>query len=699
MKRTDQELIFNEETSTAMRKRSMVNNEFFADVVFVVGPEKKRIFAHKLLLVMSSEYFYIMFNGNFAESKTGEVVLEEDDPDLFLTILRYIYTDEINFTLENIRDIYNSAKKFMLTELIALVKEYMMKQINEGSVLRILNENQPYGFPCVTTKCLEVISDNPTFYFKHEDFRKIDRPTLEMILNLKQINCSDDNLQNALEIWADCGEREEEFVNLWKLIRDQKRSYNCSELRLFGQRRNNGYQPVDLEFTLKSQNPVSLYGLGMFIASPSKQVSVELKIFQGENQLVANKYDVANKFVDITHVVNLFFEKVVLLPYCKLVMEKTRGRKLLQELNFNEETSTAMRKRSMVNNEFLADVVFVVGPEKKRIFAHKLLLVMSSEYFYIMFNGNFAESKTGEVVLEEDDPDLFLTILRYIYTDEINFTLENIRDIYNSAKKFMLTELSALVKEYMMKQINEGSVLRILNENQPYGFPCVTAKCLEVISDNPTFYFKHEDLRKIDRPTLEMILNLKQINCSDDNLENALEIWAGCGEREEEFVNLWKLIRDQKRSYNCSELCFGLNIPVDLEFMVNSRNPMSLYGLRIFIKPSSNMVSIELKIFQGENQLVANKYDIANRRIGITQSADLFFEKVVLLPYYKYKINVTNSDRMHELRGAKQVQMNNLAVIQRIGRDLMNVLHGFYENTRTCPSRPTVVARVHRSSI
>ncbi|XP_058178516.1 kelch-like protein 41 [Anopheles ziemanni] len=315
---TNQELVYNEETSTAMRKRSLINNEFLADVVFIVGPDQKRIFAHKLLLVMSSEYFYIMFNGSFAESQTREVVLKEDDPDLFLIILRYIYTDEINLTLENIRDIFNSAQKFRLTELIALVKEYMMNHVVPDSVLRILNENLHYGFPCVNTKCLEMISENPLLYFKHEDFQNIDRPALEMILNLKQINCSDDNLQNALEIWGGCGESNDEIKNLSKIIHEQKRSYNCSKLRLFGQCRivneEDSEYPEDLEFTLVSQRPVSLYGLGMFIASPSSIVSVELKIFDGEDIVVANKYDIINKSVDVTHVANLFFEKVMLFP-------------------------------------------------------------------------------------------------------------------------------------------------------------------------------------------------------------------------------------------------------------------------------------------------------------------------------------------------------------------------------------------------
>ncbi|XP_058127381.1 BTB/POZ domain-containing protein 6-B-like [Anopheles ziemanni] len=307
-------LSYDAESSTSKRKQAMVNNEFLADVVFIVGSSEKRIYAHKLLLVMSSEYFYIMFYGNFAESQKRDVVLKEDDPDVFLSIMRYIYTGEISITFENLRELFDCAQKFMLTELTDLIQVFMLDHLVPESTLRILNENQHIGLPCVNEIGLALISSNPLFYFNHVDLQLIDKQTFAMILKLKQINCSEDQLHMALETWAMVGKPEDDVEELSNIIDNLKRTYDCHELRLFGQRRVEGYLPGDLQFTLDSKTPVSLYGIGMFIKSSSRVITVELKIYQEDEKVCSDSYEITNKHLEVVHVVNLFFEEVIMLP-------------------------------------------------------------------------------------------------------------------------------------------------------------------------------------------------------------------------------------------------------------------------------------------------------------------------------------------------------------------------------------------------
>uniref|UniRef100_A0A182J4G4 Uncharacterized protein n=1 Tax=Anopheles atroparvus TaxID=41427 RepID=A0A182J4G4_ANOAO len=268
-----------------------------------------------MLLTISSEYFYIMFFGSFVEASEKEVVLANDDPDMFLLIMRYIYSGEIDLTFENMRDIFNIAQKFMLNELITLICNFILRHIEAESTLRLFSENRHYGFASVDDKCLEMISNNPLYYFNHVDLQNIDSITFDMILSLKQINCTDDQLHMALEIWAACRKQPDEVQALYKKIEDAKRTYNCFELRFFGQRRIDGYLPGELKFTLDSETPVSLYGIGVYIGSASKVISVELKIFQEDEKLGSESFEVANKLVNTVHVVNLCFEEIVMLPH------------------------------------------------------------------------------------------------------------------------------------------------------------------------------------------------------------------------------------------------------------------------------------------------------------------------------------------------------------------------------------------------
>uniref|UniRef100_A0A182NJ34 BTB domain-containing protein n=1 Tax=Anopheles dirus TaxID=7168 RepID=A0A182NJ34_9DIPT len=100
----------------------------------------------------------------------------------------------------------------------------------------------------------------------------------------------------------------------------------------------------------------------------------------------------------------------------------------------------------------MSDVTFVVGPSKQRIYAHKYILVMASEYFYTMFNSNFTEATQKEVVLQDDDPEVFLTILRLIYGAKVEITDDNIRAIYDCLQMLMLTEFTQPLIDFL-KQI------------------------------------------------------------------------------------------------------------------------------------------------------------------------------------------------------------------------------------------------------
>ena len=80
---------------------------------------------------------------------------------------------------------------------------------------------------------------------------------------------------------------------------------------------------------------------------------------------------------------------------------------------------------NLFNNEKLSDVHFVVGPKKKRIPAHRVLLSARSEVFDRMLNGNMKESN---IELDIDIPDMdssaFLPMLKFVYTGKSDLTPE-----------------------------------------------------------------------------------------------------------------------------------------------------------------------------------------------------------------------------------------------------------------------------------
>ena len=52
------------------------------------------------------------------------------------------------------------------------------------------------------------------------------------------------------------------------------------------------------------------------------------------------------------------------------------------------EPSLLGRMKSLVNNKFLSDVTFLVGPKQTKVYAHRTILALGSTVFEKMFYGD-----------------------------------------------------------------------------------------------------------------------------------------------------------------------------------------------------------------------------------------------------------------------------------------------------------------------
>lgn len=116
---------------------------------------------------------------------------------------------------------------------------------------------------------------------------------------------------------------------------------------------------------------------------------------------------------------------------------------------------------SLVNNQELSDVTFLV--EGKEIFAHKTILAARSEHFKAMFFRGLKESKDNQVVLSDVQHDIFLDILKYIYSDETSLhSPDRAIEIIAAANYFKLDRLKALCESVIKDSIEIENAAYIL---------------------------------------------------------------------------------------------------------------------------------------------------------------------------------------------------------------------------------------------
>ncbi|XP_053693058.1 BTB/POZ domain-containing protein 1-like isoform X1 [Sabethes cyaneus] len=301
------------------------------------------------------------------------------------------------------------------------------------------------------------------------------------------------------------------------------------------------------------------------------------------------------------------------------------------------------RQESLINNQFQSDVTFLVGEKRKPIYAHKLLLIIASEYFNAMFNGNFKESSSNEIELLDMEADIFLEILRFIYCGKVRMTVENVLEIYVHAQKYMLNELRRRAVCFLEKHINACNALKIFAQNRQYEFSFINEKCLALIRRNPLGFFHNDDFCGLDRKSLEIIFASRKINCTDEQIFQALREWKKCNEHES--VSELQLVISAKRSYNCSKLRFFGNMSLsdhtDLKFSVDYQHNLACFGIGVFIKSPESVITIEVEITENLEVLDRFRFDYENKDFSAVSVADLFFEEITLRQGEWYTISVT----------------------------------------------------------
>ena len=78
-----------------------------SDIRFVIGSNRKTIYAHRCILAARCEVFRVMFSEQAAtKGKDGgdvPFVMSDIQPEVFLPMLEYIYTNCVTLTPKNVR--------------------------------------------------------------------------------------------------------------------------------------------------------------------------------------------------------------------------------------------------------------------------------------------------------------------------------------------------------------------------------------------------------------------------------------------------------------------------------------------------------------------------------------------------------------------------------------------------------------------
>jgi len=165
--------------SLAADCKRMLNNSRFADVKFVV--QGQPIYGNRQFLAMRSEGFANMFE---AQKNTTEFIINEKDTtyDAFLTVLEFLYTDEIgHFPPNSIAQIFTVSKMYGVDALKQHCVSQIQNCVTPDNAAEMLVTMQEAGSQEMTAYCLDYIVRNREKVIVTKGFEELSRhPALLM---------------------------------------------------------------------------------------------------------------------------------------------------------------------------------------------------------------------------------------------------------------------------------------------------------------------------------------------------------------------------------------------------------------------------------------------------------------------------------------------------------------------------------------
>ncbi|KAI9562789.1 hypothetical protein GHT06_010244 [Daphnia sinensis] len=109
------------------------------------------------------------------------------------------------------------------------------------------------------------------------------------------------------------------------------------------------------------------------------------------------------------------------------------------------------------------DVQFCFG-DGQRIGGHTIILSARSKVFAVMFNQDMRETKTGQVVIEDIEPEIFKELLHFIYSGRLRAPLmeETAQTLCDAAEKYDIQDLKRECIPFLVLNVSLTNAINLM---------------------------------------------------------------------------------------------------------------------------------------------------------------------------------------------------------------------------------------------
>jgi hypothetical protein len=161
--------------------------------------------------------------------------------------------------------------------------------------------------------------------------------------------------------------------------------------------------------------------------------------------------------------------------------------------------------RKNVNSALLSDITFIV--EGIPVYAHKILLLRCT-YFHAMLTGEMMESRASEIILPGVKHEVFLALLEYLYTDELDIQLELAMDMFQAADQFGVERLKRMCENVILDSICIENAASIFFAADTHNAKNLRERSLSFILSHFDFVAKTPAFEEMGRTNVDLVFEI-----------------------------------------------------------------------------------------------------------------------------------------------------------------------------------------------
>uniref|UniRef100_A0A7N6BS23 BTB domain-containing protein n=1 Tax=Anabas testudineus TaxID=64144 RepID=A0A7N6BS23_ANATE len=196
-------LIFEDESfldSTVAKMNALRKSGQFCDVrLQVCGHE---LMAHRAVLACCSPYLFEIFNSDAEPHGVSHVTFEDLDPEAVEILLNYAYTAQLKADKDLVKEVYSAAKRFKMERVKQICGDYLLSKIDSQNAISLRNFASSMGDGRLLGKVDAFIQDNLLEVSEQEDFLKLPRLKLEVMLEDNLTLPSNGKLYSKVLSWV-----------------------------------------------------------------------------------------------------------------------------------------------------------------------------------------------------------------------------------------------------------------------------------------------------------------------------------------------------------------------------------------------------------------------------------------------------------------------------------------------------------------